>query len=126
MTKFKRGDKVLYGDEERSIVVCRKNFSNQSIIYKLDTGEQVEEKDLKALGKSKLTRKKKPVQPTKEELKLKARLEELVDYQEYIDYGNDTEEEFNTLITKMTDKQFNKFKEQLIEKAIEKEDNTED
>lgn len=117
-TKFKTGDKVLHNGEELEVEVSRKNFSNQSIIYKLSNGEQVEEKDLNPI-KGKITRtKKKP--PTKDEELLKERLELLADFQEIIEADEDfNEDEFFKILEKMTKKQFEKFQEDLLEKALE-------
>lgn len=126
MTKFKQGDKVLHDGEEKTIEVSRKNFSNQSIVYKLDTGEQVEEKDLKPAGKSKLARKKKPVQPTKEEIKLQERMEKVHEYAEVFAEGDLENPEFIQNVQEMTNRNFEKYMDTLIEKAIEIEENTED
>lgn len=125
MTKFKTGDKVLYGDEERTIVVCRKNFSNQSIIYKLDTGEQVEEKDLKPI-KSKLTRKKKKlVEPTQDEIKLQKRMDRVKEFEALFSKGDLENPELLQSIQEMSNKNFEKYigtlKSKYAENAIEDE-----
>lgn len=47
--KFESGEKVLYKDTEAIVKVARKNFSTNSLIYLLDTGEQVPESQLKKI-----------------------------------------------------------------------------
>lgn len=118
-TKFKTGDKVLHNGEELEVEVSRKNFSNQSIIYKLSNGEQVEEKGLSPVKVNKITRTKRKA-PTKDEELLKERLELLADFQEIIEADEDfNEDEFFKALVKMTKKQFEKFQEDLLEKALE-------
>lgn len=123
-TKFQPGDKVLHNGEEREVIVSRKDFSNQSIIYKLDNDEQVSEGELSPV-KGKLTRKKKLSK--KDSDLLAKRLDMLEDYIPMITADEDFDKEtFNNVLVSMTVKQFDKFTEDLIEKSILESESDED
>lgn len=133
MTKFTSEQKVLHNGIEKTIKVARKNFSNGVIIYKLDTGEEVEEDDLKPV-KGKMTRTKKPTkkeQAKKEQAKLdkllKERLEVISEYQSIFEADEDfNQADLNEVLIKLSDEDFQKFYDGLVEKAIAIEDNEND
>lgn len=115
-TRFNQGDKVLYNGEELEVVVTRKNFSNQQIIYKLSNEEQVAEAELEPVKAKKTISRRKPNKQVTE------RLEAVSDYKEFLEVE---EKELKELLSEMTKKEFDKFLEALVEKAIASEE-TED
>lgn len=123
MAKFEIGDKVLHEGNEKVVVVYRKDFSNQTIMYKLNTGEQVAEKELVSTVKPKLTRKKKLAQPTKEEIKLQERIKKVKEFEPLFSEGVTDSSEFIQNIQEMSNKNFDKYMETL---ANQFEENTED
>lgn len=115
-TRFNQGDKVLYNGEELEVVVTRKNFSNQQIIYKLSNEEQVAEAELEPVKAKKTISRRKPNKQVTE------RLEAVSDYKEFLEVE---EKELKELLSEMTKKEFDKFLEALVEKAIASEETEE-
>jgi len=58
-TKFNPGDKVLHNDVEKEIVTSTKNFRTGVIIYRISTGELVNEGELTSVNSKKEVKDKK-------------------------------------------------------------------
>jgi hypothetical protein len=52
-TKFNPGDKVLHNEEEKEVLTSTKNFKTGTIVYRLSTGELVNEGELSSKDEKK-------------------------------------------------------------------------